>query len=381
MNKLPNGWQTKTIGEVCEKISAGGDRPNDCTPEKTEENQIPIFSNGIKNNGLYGYTKTPIITKPALTVSARGTIGFACVRYEPFFPIVRLICAIPNDKILVLEFLYYALQYVIPQGEGSSIPQLTIPNFKQIKIPLPPLDEQKRIASGISKIDAYLENTIKLIEEKERFKKAVTKKLLTCKEGENVPEMRFKEFNDEWKIIKLGDMFDNFTERNNEDKIMLASTRDKGVIPNNLTERKIIRKKESLSNYKLVKKGCFVISLMSFQGGFEYSDYEGIISPAYTVLKPKIEMAHYFYKYYFKSYKFIKDLKPYAEGIRHGKQIKFNACKDILVPYPSIKEQEYIGKFLSLLDAEIDNLKEQKEEIKKMKKGIINKLMNGEIKI
>ena len=106
MNKLPNGWQIKTIGEVCEKISAGGDRPDDCTPEKTEENQIPIFSNGIENNGLYGYTKTPSITKPALTVSARGTIGFACVRYEPFFPIVRLICAIPDDKILSLEFLF-----------------------------------------------------------------------------------------------------------------------------------------------------------------------------------------------------------------------------------------------------------------------------------
>ena len=381
MQKLPNGWQIKTIGEVCEKISAGGDRPDDCTPEKTEENQIPIFANGVKNNGLYGYTKTPIITKPALTVSARGTIGFACIRYEPFFPIVRLICAIPNDKILVLEFLYYALQYVIPQGEGSSIPQLTIPNFKQIKIPIPPLEEQKRIASGISKIDAYLENTIKLIEEKERFKKGISKKLLTCKEGENVPEMRFKEFNDKWETVKLGDMFDNFTERNNEDKILLASTRDKGVIPNSLTERKVIRKKESLSNYKLVKKGCFVISLMSFQGGFEYSNYEGIISPAYTVLKPKIEMAHIFYKYYFKSYKFIKDLRPYAEGIRHGKQIKFNACKDILVPYPSIKEQENIGKFLSLLDSEIDNLKEQKEEIKKMKKGIINKLMSGEIRL
>ena len=92
-------------------------------------------------------------------------------------------------------------------------------------------------------------------------------------------------------------------------------------------------------------------------------------------------MSHYFYKYYFKSYKFIKDLRPYAEGIRHGKQIKFNACKDILVPYPSIKEQENIGKLLSLLDAEIDNLKEQKEEIKKMKSGIIKKLMSGEVRL
>ena len=194
MNKIPTeksgfnpNWQIKTLNEVCNKISAGGDKPDDCTTEKTEENQIPIFSNGIKNKGLCGYTKTPTITKPALTISARGTIGFACVRYEPFFPIVRLICVIPNEKLVVLEFLCYALQYIIPQGEGTSVPQLTIPNFKKIEIPIPPLDEQKRIASALSKIDAYLENTIKLIEEKERFKRGIAKKLLTCKEGENIP--------------------------------------------------------------------------------------------------------------------------------------------------------------------------------------------------
>ncbi|TXJ20253.1 restriction endonuclease subunit S [Brachyspira aalborgi] len=264
---------------------------------------------------------------------------------------------------------------------GISVYGINRKNLKKIKIPIPPLDEQKRIASALSKIDAYLENTIKLIEEKERFKRGIAKKLLTCKEGENIPEARFKGFENEWEIVKLGDMFDNFKEKNNEDKIILASTIDKGVIPNSLTERKIIRKKESLSNYKLVKKGCFVISLMSFQSGFEYSDYEGIISPAYTVLKPKIEMAHYFYKYYFKSFKFIKDLRPYAEGIRYGKQIKFKACKDILVPYPSIEEQEKIGRYLSLLDEEIDNLKKQKELIKEMKRGAMQKLLSGEVRL
>ena len=160
-NDLPTNWQVKTLGEVCEKISAGGDRPNDYTAEKTQENQIPIFSNGIENNGLYGYTKMPTITKPALIISARGTISFVCVRYEPFFPIVRLICAIPNDKILVLEFLAYSLRYLIPQGEGSSIPQFTIPNFKQIKIPIPPLEIQRRIVKRLDEAFSRIESSTK----------------------------------------------------------------------------------------------------------------------------------------------------------------------------------------------------------------------------
>ena len=149
---------------MCEKISAGGDRQNDCTAEKTQENQISIFSNSVENNGFYGYTKMPTITKPALTISARGTIGFVCVRYEPFFPIVRLICAIPNDKILVLEFLAYALRYLIPQGEGSSIPQLTIPNFKQIKIPVPPLEIQGQIVKRLDKAFSKIANGTKRLQ-------------------------------------------------------------------------------------------------------------------------------------------------------------------------------------------------------------------------
>ena len=306
-----------------------------------------------------------MVKKGCFVISLRSFQGgFEYSDYEgiisPAYTILEPKIELVNDFYKYYFKSYYFINKSLPKyAEGiRDGKQIKYKACKEILVPCPPLDEQKRIASTLSKIDAYLENTIKLIEEKERFKKGIVKKLFN-------KEIRFKEFNDEWETVRLGDMFYNFIERNNEDKIILASTRDKGVIPHNLTERKIIRKKESLSNYKLVNKGCFVISLMSFQGGFEYSDYEGIISPAYTVLKPKIEMVHYFYKYYFKSYKFIKDLRPYAEGIRHGKQIKFNACKYILVPYPSIKEQEDIGKFLSLLDAEIDNLKEQKEEIKK----------------
>ena len=186
MNKIPTkksgfnpNWQIKTLNEVCNRISAGGDKPEDCTTEKTEENQIPIFSNGIKNKGLCGYTKTPTITKPALTISARGTIGFACVRYEPFFPIVRLICVIPNEKLVVLEFLCYALQYIIPQGEGTSVPQLTIPNFKKIEIPNITIEEQEKIGGYLSLIDKEIYNLKKQKELIKEMKRGAMQKLLS----------------------------------------------------------------------------------------------------------------------------------------------------------------------------------------------------------
>ena len=398
MNKIPNGWKEKKLKYIAEITSS-----KRIYEYEYVDSGIPFYRGkeitALKNNQKienfiyisekrYNELKEKygVPSKYDILITAVGTVGNAYTIEDdkPFYFKDGNLLWLKNIKEYpkFVEYLFECNKNILLNNFFGSVQHaLTISRLENLTFYFPPLDEQKRIASALSKIDAYLENTIKLIEEKERFKRGIAKKLLTCKEGENIPEARFKGFEDEWEIVKLGYMFDNFKEKNNEDKIILASTIDKGVIPNSLTERKIIRKKESLSNYKLVKKGCFVISLMSFQSGFEYSDYEGIISPAYTVLKPKIEMAHYFYKYYFKSFKFIKDLRPYAEGIRHGKQIKFKACKDILVPYPSIEEQEKIGGYLSLLDEEIDNLKKQKELIKEMKRGAMQKLLSGEVRL
>ena len=186
---------------------------------------------------------------------------------------------------------------------------------------------------------------------------------------------------DGWEEKRLDDLFKEFNERNHADKIILASTQDRGVIPSDLLDRHIIRKKESLSTYKLVKKGCFVISLRSFQGGFEYSNYEGIISPAYTILEPKMELVDDFYKYYFKSYYFInKSLPKYAEGIRDGKQIKYKSCKEILVPYPPLDEQKRIASALSKIDAYLENTIKLIEEKERFKRGIAKKLFSKEMR-
>ena len=141
-------WVIKKLGEVCE-LSAGGDVPNDNFSEiKTDKHQIPIFANGEKNEGFYGFTSKAKVTKPSITVSARGTIGFAVKRLEPFFPIVRLIVVTPiNLKELGLDYLDYALRKIDFKHSGSSIPQLTVPMIRDYEIPLPPLPEQQRIVT------------------------------------------------------------------------------------------------------------------------------------------------------------------------------------------------------------------------------------------
>lgn len=145
----------RTLGEVC-KISAGGDAPKDSmSKQKTEKYSVPIISNGIGENALYGYTDAPKVEEPAVTVAARGTIGYAEYRDYPFYPIIRLLTAIPKDSTVVnTKYLYYCLQgkqYSVPIG---GIPQLTAPELKKVEIPIPSLDVQNRIVQVLDNFDA-----------------------------------------------------------------------------------------------------------------------------------------------------------------------------------------------------------------------------------
>ncbi|EDP4690432.1 restriction endonuclease subunit S [Campylobacter jejuni] len=178
--KLPQSWEWKSLEEISENISAGRDKPKNCTESKTAKNQIPVYANGVNNNGLVGYTDKATIIKPSLTISARGTIGFVCIRKEPYFPIVRLISLIPCENILCLHYLYFCLNFFIAKGEGSSIPQLTIPKFKSLQIPLPPLKEQEQIAKHLDfifeKTKALKELYTKELKDYEELKQSLLNK-------------------------------------------------------------------------------------------------------------------------------------------------------------------------------------------------------------
>ena len=144
------------MGEVCEKIFAGGDKPKEFSKYKTNEFSIPIFSNGEKNKGLYGYTNVARVSKPSITISGRGTIGYSEIRTEPFVPIVRLITLLPNENKIDIHFFHYGLKNINFSNSGSSIPQLTVPMVKDYTFPLPPLKEQQQIVAILDKAFAAI---------------------------------------------------------------------------------------------------------------------------------------------------------------------------------------------------------------------------------
>ena len=152
---IPSNWVWVGLKYISKKIFAGGDKPENFSKMKTDKNIFPIFSNGIDKDGLYGYTDEAKVLEKALTISARGTIGFTKIREANFTPIIRLIVIILKDRILY-EFLDYYFKYNSLEGVGSSIPQLTVPIVNEKIIPLSPLEEQKRI---VEKLDFLFEKT------------------------------------------------------------------------------------------------------------------------------------------------------------------------------------------------------------------------------
>lgn len=146
--EVPEGWVWCRLTEITFEIFAGGDKPENYSKTQTDEFSIPIFANGAENDGLYGFTNKARVNKSAITVSARGTIGFCCIRHMPFVPIVRLITIVPAEGINI-EYLRIVFQALIETGEGSSIPQLTVPGIKPKLIPIPPYSEQTRISNKL----------------------------------------------------------------------------------------------------------------------------------------------------------------------------------------------------------------------------------------
>ncbi|KGA35263.1 hypothetical protein KU74_01965 [Pectobacterium brasiliense] len=136
--KMPDDWREKELGDVV-MLSAGGDKPAICSPTLTDKCLVPVFSNGIDNFGLYGYTDRPKVSEECVTVSARGTIGFVCLRQESFVPIVRLITAIPDKDFITAKYLYLYLSNIHIAGVGTTQQQLTVPDFKKYRILVPSL--------------------------------------------------------------------------------------------------------------------------------------------------------------------------------------------------------------------------------------------------
>lgn len=364
--KIPEGWKEKPLEKIC-NLQAGKFISATEIKETNDGTSYPCYG----GNGLRGYVDRyshdgifPLIGRQGALC---GNINKASGK---FYATEHAVVATPCSNIEV-NWLYFQLLFsdLNKYATGAAQPGLSVNNIKKISVPLPPLPEQKAIADILSTWDEAIEKTEKLIKEKEKRFKGLVQNLIT----NNCTN---------WNHLKPEKIFNSVTEKNFPDEELLSVTQDRGVIPRSMLEGRVMSPDGTTGTYKLIKKGDFVISLRSFQGGIEYSEYRGIISPAYTVLRPKIEINKDFYKLFFKTYVFIeKYLNIAVIGIRDGKQISIPDFMTIKIPFPPLPEQKTIAETLNSAQDEINLLKKLSEKYKKQKQGLMQKLLTGEWRV
>ena len=173
-------------------------------------------------------------------------------------------------------------------------------------------------------------------------------------------------------MFKAEELFQNVTDKNHPDETVLMIIQGKGTLPREQAGRNIHYDDASLSNYKKVEQGDFIIHLRSFEGGLEMANEAGIVSPAYTILRCKRPHSSLFYDAYFHTDEFINhNLSKSVEGIRDGRQISYEAFKWLGIPYCEPTEQEKISNLFAALNERIAKQRDLVESLKKYKRGLL----------
>ena len=226
-------------------------------------------------------------------------------------------------------------------AQGSSVIHLYGESIKSISVSIPTLNEQQKIVSLLSLIDERIATQNKIIEDLKLSRDAIVEKLF-C--------------GNDWTINSYKQIFTISHERNKSlfSDTVLSASQEFGMIERNDLNIDIKYELSSIRNYKIVKKGDYILHLRSFQGGLAYSKMTGICSPAYSVLRPNNKLYKGFLKYFFMSKSFIDSLRIVTYGIRDGRSINTDEFMNLHIQIPDLNTQKMIVEFLDKIELKIN---------------------------
>ena len=238
-------------------------------------------------------------------------------------------------------------------------------------VTFPNKNEQKHISEFLMNLDDLIIQNQKILEKYLSIKKSLIQKVLPTKD--NKQRLKLKEQCPVLNKKVAKEIFCEISEKNYINLPVLSATQDLGMIfkePNSITPNL------NNKNYKHVSPKNFVIHLRSFQGGFAHSEYEGITSPAYTVLKFIDEGSHddYYWKYVFMSENFIKRLESVTYGIRDGRSIDYNDFLKMQFSYPDYSVQVKIGNMFKQIDRIVNLYRNKIDKLTKIKNAFLDQM-------
>ena len=375
------------MGELSERTFGGG-TPNTSNNEYWN-GDIPWFqSSDIPDGNLFGVAPKKFISQEGLSKSAAqlipensiaiitrvgvGKLAFVPFPYttsQDFLSLSKL----KTEPFFTVYACYKKLQSELNAVQGTSIKGITKDELLAKQIMVPNYAEQYQIGAFFTNLDNLITLHQRKLDKLKSVKKSMLEKMIP-QNGEVKPEIRFTGFTDDWEQRKLGDIFEEYSEKDHAELPALTIIQGGGTIRRDESDRALQYDKKSLSNYKKVDVGDFIVHLRSFEGGLEMATNTGIVSPAYHIFHGEKVDSRFYYSY-FRSKQFINtDLKPHVYGIRDGRSIDIEGMKTIEIPWTILDEQKAIGNCIDTLDHLITLHQRKVEKLKILKKSMLEKM-------
>ncbi len=397
---IPDGWQIKKLKDILIEERLGGNYEN-----AEANNGIPVIKMGnldratikidkikyLPENEIYN--DEDVLVKGDLLFNTRNTlelVGKVAIWNN------ELPFAVYNSNLMRMKFdslfvestwfmnrafnSYYGLRQLRGIATGTtSVAAIYGRDLESIKFLLPPLPEQKAIAQVLSTADAAIHTTEKLISQKILRKKWLMQQLLTGKK-------RLMGFEGEWKEMHIRDVAKEVSIRNKSDKqlTVLSCTKYDGLVPSlEYFGRKIFA--DDVSTYKIVPKNHFAYATNHIEeGSIGYQKIldEALISPMYTVFKTDNTVNDDFFYKLLKSHPLVYQYQNRMEGsIDRRGGLRWDGFSIIKIKLPSIEEQTAIAQVLQVADREISLLKAKAEKLNEQKKGLMQVLLTGKVRL
>ena len=397
---LPSGWKVMRLGEISSRVTRRN-QDNRCQNVLTISaqsgliNQTDFFNKQVASKDLSNYI---LLKKGEFAYNKSYSTGYSFGAFKrlkfyeegvasPLYIYFKF-----NDDVCSDFFEFYfdagqanrQIKDIVQEGaRNHGLLNLSIDDFFNIKIRMPNLDEQKKIAEILSTWDEAINLTINLIESKKQFKKALMQNLLTAK-------IRFPEFKNEWKETKLKDicvkMRSGGTPKSTNKKfyngnIPFVKINDMTLGGKYIYDTQVKITEEGLENSSawLVPKNSLIYSMYASFGFVSINKIEVATSQAMMCIVPNLSKVALEYLYYFLD-DFQKDVRSFVET---GTQGNLNAeiVKNFKIKFPNLKEQQKIAEVLMACDDEINLLNLKLENLKKQKQGLMQKLLSGKVVI
>ncbi len=357
-------WQVVRLGEVCESVASGRNKT------KLLEGAFPVFG----STGIIGYTNDPVYDYCSIIVARvganAGMINIATGRYD-----VSDNAIIIQLKDVNLFFVYYYLTITNLNkiAFGSGQPLITATQLKQLPLPLPTLPEQQKIASCLSSLEEYISLTKKKLDLLKLHKKGLLQNLFP-KNGETKPKFRFPGFEDEWKVVKLGEVCVEMTkkcDKNALDKLTYISTEN--MLQDFSGVKEIFKLPESGSFTKYQKDDLLISNIRPYLKKIWKAQFEGACSNDVIVFRVGNDYNVDFVQYIVKNDAFVEYCMKSVKGVNMPRGDK-QEMKKYVLSLPSLAEQGQIASCLSSIDNKIAKYGEKLKALEVHKKGLMQKL-------